>query len=209
MDKPCPLLWLDLESLGLNADDQIIEVAACLTEPTAPFQRIDRGEYRALVAPVPPYVVGDVVLAMHTTNGLWRELQTEPTATIAEVERDLLAYIGRHVHGSKVTLAGAEVSRFDYGMIERWMPRVARRLTYYTFDVSVVRRWMESCGQAIERDEGDYRAWADVQRALDQARAISSRQATPGHWVCATCLSKIDGPMVAAGNRVMHYPECP
>lgn len=163
----CPLLWFDCETTGLDKQhDQIIEVAAFITTPTVPYERLDRGHFHSLVQPEPPYVVGDYVLRMHTLNGLWRELTTEPAPSLAEVERELVAYIGRTVGGSKVTLAGSGVATFDMQFIERRMPRVHKRLTYFTFDTGVIRRYRQSIGKIVERDDAD-----DTHRALDDTRA--------------------------------------
>jgi len=212
-EKPVPLLWLDLETTGLNDDDQILEVAACITTPTAPFDRLDTERFHALVVPESPYLVGDTVVAMHARNGLWNQIASleDPKPRIRDAERDLLAFIGRTCHGSKVTLAGSGVARFDYGMLQRYMPRVANRLTYFTFDTGVIRRWSRACGLPSEHTEmSTHRAWDDVMRALEQTRQLASRSSTPGHYVCATCFAAIDGPMVATeGQRVVHYPECP
>lgn len=210
MTKPCPLLWLDLETTGTNPDDQIIEIAACITHADAPFERIDDEHFHHVLAPVSPFVVGDFVLRMHTGNGLWNEVMHAGSTTVRDVERQLVSYIGRHCGGSKVTLAGSGVARFDYVMLQRWMPKVANRLTYYTFDTGVVRRWLQACGQPVSERTSDHRAWGDVRAALEQARIFSAKASTPGHFVCATCLGRIDGPMVPThGTRVVHYPECP
>lgn len=194
MSDLLPLLWLDLETTGLSFEsDQIIEVAACVTEPTAPYRRLDAGHYQSLVRPVPPFVVGDFVLTMHTTNGLWHELATHPSPpSLAQVESELLSYIGRTVAGSKLTLAGSGVGPFDKRMIDLHMPRLAKRLTYYVFDVGVVGRFRESLGFERRESDGAHRAWSDVEHelslAVEYAEASSQQRV---RLVCATCLHPI------------------
>lgn len=199
----CPLLWLDLETTGLDkTNDQIIEVAACLTEPTAPFNRIDSGYFHALVQPVEPYTVGDYVLRMHTRNGLWRALLVEETMPIARADKEITAWIGRFVGGQKVTLAGSGVATFDKQVIEHHMPKLHKRLTYYTFDTGVIRRYRQAIGKTVEWKESDatHRAWDDVEDALaaltQYAREDTKPLPPPAErrvaLVCIACHTRIE-----------------
>ena len=210
-----PLLWLDLETTGTDEHAQIIEVACCVTEPDAPFERIDAAHFAALVEPTPPFVVGDEVLFMHTHNGLWAELEAVKALPVGEVEKLLLAWLGRTVKGSRVRLAGAGVEAFDRVVLERWMPSVSKRLLRTTFDFSAVRKWQQAIGQPIPVRESYHRAWPDVQAVLDAARRLAAPVpvAAPSatRYVCATCLSPVEhGTLtIVAPGRVAHYPACP
>ena len=210
-DRP-PLLWLDLECTGLDYASPILELACCLTESVAPYERLDAGMFVSLVAPPRPFHVDDVVLMMHTKNGLWAKLAAEPAQELHDVERRVMAYIGSTVKGSQVTLAGAGVASFDRNVIRGQMSALHKRLTYYCFDVSVVRRFRESIGASIVEPADTHRAEADVEHALEEAReyAMAIEGRVP---ICELCLRRIEGAMIQTRadptSRFAHYPECP
>ena len=209
---PNPLLWLDLETTGTKDDAQIIEVACCLTRPDAPFDRVDAGHFHALVEPTAPWSAPGEVVRMHAVNGLWNALATEPSHPIAEVEHQLLAWLGRAVGGALVTPAGSGVAHYDVPLLRRLMPKVARRFTYYSLDVGVVRRWSDAIGEPLpERAPSTHRAWDDVLAALGFAAEMAERRRP--RRVCSSCLAVIEyhEPTVlnAQGTRWVHYPACP
>lgn len=217
MKTLAPLLWLDLETTGLDkSTTQIIELAACITKPVAPFERLDADAYHALVQPESPFTVDDFVLRMHTVNGLWRDLQYEPTKLVGEVDRELEAFIGRTVQGSKVTLAGSGVATFDFVLLHRLLPRTARRLTYFTLDTGVVRRYRQSIGKLVD-DERDstHRAVDDVREALRAVREYADADtSTPKLTLaCSLCFHRFDiGDAMQLVSetppRVAHFPSC-
>lgn len=209
---PHPLLWLDLETTGTRDDAQIIEIACCVTAPEAPFGRLDTGHFHALVKPADPWSAPGEVVRMHAVNGLWSDLATQPVAPIAEVEKRLAAWLGLIVQGGQVTPAGSGVGHYDVPLLRRWMPKVARRFTYYSLDVGVVRRWSDAVGEPLpERPPSTHRAWDDVLAAVGFAAEMAERRRA--RRVCTSCLAVIEyhEPTVlnAQGTRWSHYPTCP
>ena len=211
-----PLVWLDLETTGTDIDTcSVLEVAAIITEPRAPFRRISDGVFTALVAPAD----GDVavpydVVAMHAANGLWLDLAQTAGGTPAGVDNALNAWIGRNVQGSRVTMAGDGVSTFDLQIVRRVFPKTAKRFTYYTLDTSVVRRWMIAAGvPEVHRSTSAHRAEGDVRNAIEWAQrvaAVSEPVPAPVR-ICADCLEPIaDGDDCCHANgRWYHLAHMP
>lgn len=190
-----PLLWCDLETTSLDlATCSVLEVAAIITEPRAPFRRISDGVFTALVAPAD----GDVavpydVVEMHAANGLWLDLHNTAGGTPAGVDNALNAWIGRTVQGERVTMAGDGVSTYDLPIVRRVFPKTGRRFTYFTLDTSVVRRWMTAAGIAeVERTPSMHRAEGDVRNAIEWAQRVAVAAHARVSRVCAECLEPID-----------------
>lgn len=139
-------LWIDLETLGLNATDPIVEVGAILVENVLPFKEVAR--YHAVVKPASPYwkdETGDYVTTMHQKTGLWDEIDSGKA--IEDVEFDLIQLVDQWAGVEQVYLAGSGVSHFDHSVLKTQMSELAGRFRYATFDVGVLRRMFEAVGR--------------------------------------------------------------
>ena len=166
------LLFLDLESTGNRPDDQIVEIGALLvsedlSEVLDEFTcTIDPGlegwaKIRSLA----------VVAQMHHDSGLWDDLEARRNMVgLAEAEAKLLSWFDDI---EPITIAGSGVANFDKPLVERWMPELASRLTYFTHDVGHLRRqYRTATGHLLTPIDSTktHRAIDDVRCHLAEAR---------------------------------------
>jgi oligoribonuclease (3'-5' exoribonuclease) len=169
MTRSDVMLWLDLETTGNSPDADIIEVGVVLTDQTPELHELEGGVRSLLVEPTEYwrlFALDEVVARMHSGSGLTRELHTAVgVLALAEVETALLGLL--QPYGTEhIPLAGSGVSHFDRQYIRRDFPRFDKRLTYWAYDVGVVRRTLRLAG--IELPSGDQTT--KTHRALDDAR---------------------------------------
>lgn len=174
------LLWLDIETTGLNPyRDVILEVAARLATLDDPFGVVasfesvihfDNPIFRATCRPA--------VEEMHTRNGLWDDcLSSETTLEEAEqgllrlmrVGDDLVAIADR----SMSILAGSSV-HFDLGFLREKMPRLACEFSHRVYDVSAVTLFCRSLGMPKPARKEVHRAAADIDESIDLARQCAN-----------------------------------
>lgn len=168
--RPSFSVWLDLETSGSEpSHDLIFEVGAvvCRNEPDQPI--VEEASwlvkwsgsvmtaFRSLASPV--------VERMHTVNGLWGDLESA-TDSITDIDGEASALLSSIAGSSHVALAGSGVSHFDRRFIRTQMPLTDARLTYWAYDVGVVRRMAEMVNPSIVRPSAVpkvHRALADAQ----------------------------------------------
>lgn len=130
--RPEKLLWLDLETGGLNLEVQpIIEVAAIVTQ--AAFEKL-ASFHRVIYASEEQ--IGNFeeeALKMHKENGLLSKLSSG--LQMGFVEEELMQFCRLHFGDKKVILAGNSV-HWDRAFIVRWMPRFSKMLSHRILDVS-------------------------------------------------------------------------
>ena len=171
------LLWLDLESTGLDTSngDEIIEIGCILT--TGDLRVL--GEFEAVVKPsdsaMAQLTANKFVMDMHAANGLLDELSGG--RSINQAEFDLLLWLrSLGVHADqKLTLAGSGVGHFDLPTVRVHIPTLAARLNYYVLDVGTIRRahdmWVGTPVSAAN-DAKTHRAIDDVRCHLEEAKAF-------------------------------------
>jgi oligoribonuclease len=163
------LVWLDLETTGLNpAECVVLEVAYGVSALEDPFNLTERGSFtlhhiRREGDGTDPFVVD-----MHTKNGLWVECQ-ESTLTMRDVEAALLLVVPDIKEWEdKPTLAGNCVG-FDHGFLKRYAPSLAARFHYRYYDVSSVKLFCRSLGMPKLPSGEAHRAAADVTESVKHA----------------------------------------
>lgn len=182
------VLWLDLETTGSASTESIIEVGIIATDATPDLNEL--GTFQSLVEPVGSdweklrgFVTGDdrlTVKRMHERSGLTRELlaakQAGDLPSAEEVEGAILHFVRTHAGSSTehIPLGGSGVGHFDRQFIRRDWPKFDKRLTYWVYDVGVVRRMIRLSGAAVGTEA---KRLADVMngsgkphRALDDTR---------------------------------------
>lgn len=182
MPAPDPhhLLWIDLETTGLNAStDQILEVAIVLTGldlgTVATFSGVIRpqGDLDDVLGAAPP-----LVQDMHRASGLTRDLRSAQTS-LEQFDEAVAEAVRSVAGGGPFILAGNSVS-FDRSFIEQQMPKLAGLLHYRTFDVRTVQILMDLSGASEEYAETTemiqegmvvHRALDDIQCSISRARA--------------------------------------
>jgi oligoribonuclease len=155
------LLWIDLEMTGLDdVTDKILEVAAVVTNS----ELKPLGELHRIVFQ-PPQVLESMNDWCKKTHGESGLAAAVPNGTpLEKVEDELLALLDRHfVSNDRIVLAGNSVGN-DRRFVDRYMPRVAKRLHYRLVDVSSFKEvFRERFGVKFEK--------ASNHRALDDIRA--------------------------------------
>ena len=165
------ILWVDLETTGVEDMDEIVEIGAILTNEH--LEEIDRLEMifgtSRILSEIEPHV-----LQMHAENGLLYELNGKTMAE--DREGEILSWLGQHgaLKLGRLPIAGSGVGHFDRRFIRKYWPKLENRLQYWTYDVGVMRRlWRLASGKTLGEDafEGKtHRAMDDIEQHLQEAR---------------------------------------
>jgi oligoribonuclease len=158
IEKNDYLLFLDYETTG-DPDKRLLEVAWMLTD-----RHLDvllPCESRVIRQPV--VTLPEVVLRMHTRNGLLAEV-ANTTTEVFDVQQRILETIGPAICSTnRIVLAGFSC-HYDRELMLRDMPALNKVLHYRHFDVSVLRSayhfWVENIPS--KKDEHPHRAKDDV-----------------------------------------------
>jgi oligoribonuclease len=162
---PTKLLWIDLETTGLEpAKDRILEVACIVTD--LDFNNL--GQYESAV------YQGDEVLnnmtewptKQHTQSGLIDKVRMAPKEKV--VERAVAKFIKDNFDG-RVTIAGNTVY-YDRMFIRQWWPDVEKLLHYRIFDVSSFKMLMQAKYQLIYTKKESHTALSDIQESIDELK---------------------------------------
>lgn len=160
------LAVIDLETTGTDErNGSILEVGVIVVDEQ--LEVLDAGSW--LVQPLLARHLDEmdaVVRDMHTTNGLLAALGDYPGLPVDRVDAKLAELLALYQQDGKVALAGSGVCHFDNRWIRLHLPESAKRLTYWTYDVGVVRRFLRDlCGwPSAMPDEvtKDHRALTDA-----------------------------------------------
>lgn len=172
---PTKLLWLDLETTGLDSvTDRILEVAAVVADFNAPFVAEKRVVNAALK--LPPFAKMErVVWEMHTKNELLKDCSASELE-LHQVQELLLAEIPEFSDENKDDrwiLAGSTI-HFDKAFLKQWMPLVNARLSYRTYDVTTIKLFCRSLGMPKLEPGNAHRAMADVEESMRHGSACAN-----------------------------------
>ncbi|WP_288725724.1 oligoribonuclease [uncultured Corynebacterium sp.] len=163
------IVWIDLEMTGLDPDKHVIvEVAALVTD--ADLNILGDGIDIVVHATDAQLAkMDDVVVSMHTDNGLLTEI-TASTVSLADAEDAVLGLVAKHCDPAHpAPLAGNSIAT-DRSFIRAHMPRLDAALHYRMIDVSTVkelaRRWFPKA-YFNQPDKGmSHRALADIVESI-------------------------------------------
>jgi oligoribonuclease len=181
MAEPSPrLVWVDLEMTGLEPETcTIVEIATIVTDQDL-----------AILAEGPNLVIrppdedlarmSPFVRDLHAKSGLLDRILAS-TVTLADAQRETLAFFSRHVDKGSSPLCGNSVWK-DRAFLERYMPEVVTFLHYRMIDVStvkeLVRRWYPSPFHAPKKKEA-HRALDDIRESIEELRWYRARVFVP------------------------------
>lgn len=164
------LIWMDLETTGLHADEAVIlEVACIVTEDN--LTEIDR--FHAVCNhTIAMDDVPNTVLDMHTKSGLWDDV-TEAELSQELVGGQLLEFIQAYAARRFSPLCGSSV-HFDRKFLEyHWRP-IYDWLHYRNIDVSTVKEIVRRlCGEKHVYDGEKtkrHRAMDDIEHSIAELK---------------------------------------
>lgn len=154
MSKPDYLLWCDLETTGLNPEQEsILEIALVLTTPE--LETIDY--FHKIILPEAIFVptIKDNVRDMHTKNGLWIDVINRGSS-LGLVDSWIVQWLDRLIpkgmvdegsgysprDWSKIYLAGSSV-HFDRQFLKKYRFTFESLISYRHIDVSVIRTMLK------------------------------------------------------------------
>ncbi|QPK82900.1 oligoribonuclease [Corynebacterium qintianiae] len=159
------IVWVDLEMTGLDPSKHVIvEVAALVTD--AELNILGEGVDIVVHATEAELAeMDEVVVSMHTDNGLLPEIESS-TVTLAEAEEAVLGLVAKHCDPAHpAPLAGNSIAT-DRAFIREHMPRLDAALHYRMIDVSTVkelsRRWFPKAYFNQPAKGMAHRALADI-----------------------------------------------
>lgn len=172
MNKPEFLLWLDLETTGLDPENCSIIEAHWFASPLGGGPR-SAGVTR-LAQPLhgswEPYAKN-----MHESSGLLA-LAEASAMTSPEIEASILAWLEPD---ATYYLAGASI-HFDRSFVRAHWPSLDKRLHYRMLDVTTLRLFWRALGvESPDSKDKPHRAQADIERSYAYYQEYLER-ATPG-----------------------------
>ena len=178
------LVWADLETTGLQADAEIVEIAVVITdtslEPLWEFHEVRTPSQRGM----DQLMGNDVVRTMHERTGLLQRLQTmaasPETPSLVWVQEMLIAGMGialtkAHCDTAQFMLAGSGVASFDRRLLARDFPEFEQMLHYSAVDMGIVRRAVQFLTDKRIPDVDNphpHMAISDVWAAIKTAKAF-------------------------------------
>jgi oligoribonuclease len=173
------IVWLDLEMTGLNIntaeagkrDDEIVEIGVIVTDGN--LVPLDKG-LQLVIKPTDAAManMGSFVRNMHEKSGLLPLLKDG--VSVAEAEKQVLAYIQKHVPVRQTAQMGGNTIHMDRRFLAKYMPAIEDWVHYRNVDTSTVKevlyRWFPYVVEAAPEKIGNHRALAD---AIESIRELA------------------------------------
>jgi len=172
------LVWVDLETTGLETTGTILESAVVLTDLA--LNTLD--VYETIVPQNVPDALGLMdayCKQMHTDNGLINELiqasSTDPNylESIVTIEQEILNRLERaraQFDGGVIFVIAGSTVGFDKGWIKAHMPRLFKALHYRQLDVSTYKVGFPEIFGAKTSEA--HRAMPDIRVSIEQHRKM-------------------------------------
>lgn len=174
------ILWIDLETTGSSNEAQIIEFGGLITDATP--ELAPRGELSLVIFPELPHSVDTIaelyeapaVENMHTVSGLTKDVEANGIPLL-DAEKQIIRWINDTIGpGSEhIPWGGSGVGHFDSKFIRRDWEYLSKRLTYWVYDVGVIRRSLRLIGVELPKDTTEvktHRALEDIQLHVEEMR---------------------------------------
>jgi oligoribonuclease len=165
-----PLVWIDLEMTGLDAQtDHILEIATLVTD--AELNIIEEGP--EIVIHQSDEVLdkmNDWCIKQHGESGLTERVRSS-TISIEEAERLTVQFIKKHTGRTKVPLCGNSIGQ-DRMFLLRYMPLITNQLHYRMVDVSSIKelahRWYPDFNKYDKN--APHRAMDDIRESVKELK---------------------------------------
>jgi len=158
------IFWVDMEMTGLDpAQAVIIEFAAIVTDTNC--RRL--AEYAEVVYQPPEALQGldEWNTKTHSESGLFEKVPSGKP--LDQVEKDAIALLDHHFEGEPAILAGNSIHQ-DRKFIDRYMPKLAERLSYRLLDVSSFKLVFQHRYGITFPKGNSHRALDDIQASIDE-----------------------------------------
>jgi len=161
------LVWIDCEMTGLDpAGDVLLEIATIITNYD--LEIIARGPVLAIRQSEAKLRRMDAWnKRTHKKSGLLERLRTEGV-TVAEAERQTLAFVKRYCYAHAAPLCGNSIGQ-DKRFLIRYMPRLIDFLHYKVVDVSsikvLVNEWYRGRVEAPKKKDL-HQALSDIEESI-------------------------------------------
>lgn len=171
-NQPDQILWLDIETTGLQAEGgRILELGMICTDLAS--KEIARAAWVIYCPPEHLKYLSPKVREMHRRSLLLDALASasEHKDSAPAVLYHAMSFISKHCTSPPI-LAGYRVA-FDRRWLKVWYPLLDANLSEYTLDISAMRQVRSASGIApAPRAEVIHRTLGDCQCALDEWRAM-------------------------------------
>jgi len=173
--KPTHLVWLDLETTGIDVETRkIIEIATIVTDKN--LNVLEEGP--DLIIHQPDGILETMdqwCVTQHGASGLTQAVK-ESTVSLKEAERQTLEFVARFCPPKACPLCGNSIC-FDRRFIMHYMPGLNAHLNYRNVDVSSIKelayRWYPSATRQVKK-ETIHRAMDDIRESIDELRHYRS-----------------------------------
>lgn len=169
--SPENLVWVDLETTGLDPESRVVLEIACLVTDK---DLNELGDGVDLVVHQEGHAIGQLdpwCVKQHAASGLLEASRTS-TTSLAQAQDETLAYVKRHCLSKKAPLCGNSVC-FDRRFLMRHMPKVEAYLHYRNVDVSSIkelaRRWRPEVVEKLTKT-ARHRALDDLRESIAELR---------------------------------------
>lgn len=164
------LLWLDLETTGLDPRTETALEICCMVAPIEePFAAVPLCEG---VIHHDGQGLSDFIRDMHTRNGLLAECAVAPH-TLADADHALAKSLPPDALRTNLVLAGSSV-HFDLGFVRAHLPEFAARISHRIYDVSSIKLFCQSLGMPPFRKAEAHRARPDILESIQHARECAA-----------------------------------
>lgn len=159
-------LILDIETTGNKDESELIEIGLVMV---AVPSLNELGRLTVLVEPSQEsfndMLANPVVSEMHAKTGLTEDLLAGKGVTPESADTFINQWLNQFTDSPRthIPYGGSGVSHFDRKYIDRDLPRLGKRLTYWSLDVGAARRIFALQGASTMSIEGK------THRALDDA----------------------------------------
>jgi oligoribonuclease len=169
------LVWLDLETTGLNPQkDKIVEISTVITDSLLNVL----AEGPNFVIHYPSTIISEMSdwsREHFALSGLLDAIH-ESTTSLQDAEKQTLDFIKKYCPAQTALLAGSSV-HFDKEFLRQYMPKIVEHLHYRIIDVSTIKelaeRWYPDIPTNIKVDR--HRAHDDILESIDELKYYKAR----------------------------------